>query len=124
MKTIILMYQCRRVRRQVLSALRDRYEVLAAHGTEVTERLARIREPDVILIDHSGANGTAEAMLTRLRQGHSPIPVIALTRFHAQHGTMEARRLGARAVIHWPCPVQRLLDAIYRLLGKNAAATA
>lgn len=117
MKRILLMYHCRRVRRQVRSALRDRYDVFAAHGTSVTERLVRIRKPDVILVDQGGSNGTAAAMLTRLRHDHSRIPVIALARFHAQHGTMEARRLGAGAVVRWPCPVQRLFAAIANALG-------
>lgn len=117
MNTILLMYHCRRFRREVTGVLARRYAVLAAHGPAAAEQLLGSRHPDVVLVESSGLNGSAPLMLEWLRRNHSRAPVVALARSDASHVAMTARRLGAFAVVRWPGPFRRLLEAIARALG-------
>ncbi|MBI5764766.1 MAG: response regulator [Planctomycetes bacterium] len=117
MNTVLLLYHCRRLRHELCTILAGKYRVIAAHGTGAAERLFRRRKPDLILMDYDGNNGDATAVLGRLRSYHPQTPVIALSRFDAPHGARVARQLGARAVVRWPGPVKRLLEAIVTTAG-------
>ncbi len=117
MNTVLLLYHCRRLRHELGMILAGKYRVVAAHSTHSAERLLRGDRPDLIVMDYGGNNGSATAVLARLRFCHPQTPVIALSRFGAPHGARMARRLGARAVVRWPGPVKRLLEAIARTAG-------
>jgi len=120
MKTILLMYRCRRIRRQVQSILAARYGVFAAHGAVAARRILRIHKPDVILVDDGGHNRTASALLACLRREQVRTPVVALCRFDFSNHAMIVQRLGASAVVRWPGPVNRLLGAIAKAAGVAA----
>lgn len=117
MNTVLLLYHCRRLRHEICAILAGKYRVVAAHGTGAAERLFRSHKPDLIVMAYGGTNGSAAAVLARLRFNHPPTPVIALSRFDAPHGARMARQLGARAVVRWPGPVKRLLEAIANTAG-------
>lgn len=117
MNTILLVYHCRRVRRQLTAVLTRRYAVVAAHGPAAAERLAGSRRPDLILVENSGHNGSAHGLLKWLRLDYAGTPVVALAHSDASHGAMMARRLGARAVVRWPGPVRQVFEGIARALG-------
>ncbi|MBA5868159.1 MAG: response regulator [Nitrospira sp. CR1.3] len=117
MNTVLLLYHCRRLRHELCTILAGKYRVVAAHGAVTAERLLRSRKPDLILMDYGGNNGSATAVLARLRFYHRQTPVIALSRFEAPRSARMARKLGAREVVHWPGPVKRLLVAIARTAG-------
>lgn len=123
MNTVLLLYHCRRLRHELRTILAGKYKVVAAHGAVTAERLLRSRKPDLILMDYGGNNGSATAMLARVRLFHPQTPVIALFPFEAPHGARMARRLGASAVVRWPGPAKRLLEAIARTggLGSDVA---
>lgn len=114
MNTVLLIHHSRRLRRQLRLILARRYEVTAAHGAGAVERLLRHSKPDVVLLDHDGHGRVADELLARWRLEHVRIPVVALSRFEASRGAMAARRHGASAVVRWPGPLKRLLEAIAR----------
>ncbi|QDV89861.1 Response regulator receiver domain protein [Phycisphaerae bacterium RAS2] len=114
MNTVLLLYHCRRLRHELCTILAGKYRVVAAHGAGAAQRLLRGHKPDVIVMDYGGHNGSAPVVLARLRFSHPQTPVIALSRFDAPHGARRARQFGARAVVRWPGPVKRLLEAIAR----------
>lgn len=120
MNTVLLLYHCRRLRHELCTILAGKYRVVAAHGAGAAERLLRSHRPDLIVMDYAGHNGSATAVLARLRFYHTKTPVIALSRFDAPHGARMARQLGARAVVRWPGPVKRLLGALSKVAGVAA----
>ncbi|HKQ47568.1 MAG TPA: response regulator [Phycisphaerae bacterium] len=116
MSTVLLLYHCRRLRHELCAILAGKYKVVAAHGGLAAERLLRGRKPDLIVMDYGGNNGSATAVLARLRFFHPRTPVIGLSRFEAPRSARMARTLGARDIVHWPGPVKRLFEAIARAL--------
>ena len=94
------------------------------NGVDAVNEARRLR-PDVILMDLAlpRMNGWEAIQLLKSDGETRDIPIIAMTG-HVQHRFAElARQAGADVVLLKPCPLNRLLGEIERVIGRPHPST-
>lgn len=112
MKALLVIDRRRRTRRELRSLLEARYQVLAVRSIFSAFRLLRRRRFDVVLVKTAAHDAHAIAVLKWLQLRAVQIPVVALLGWGASGDARIVRQLGASAVLRWPTPGNKLLEAI------------
>lgn len=92
------------------------YDVSVAHT--VTEGLSLVKYGccDLILLDACYPDGTGVEMCRMIRTFDSKTPILFLSGAAYRHNIEEAMRAGAQGYLVKPCRIERLEQAIERLL--------
>jgi DNA-binding response OmpR family regulator len=94
------------------------YEVLVARDGNQGLVLADREDPDLVILDMMMPKRSGFLVLERLRRTRKfPVRVIMITANEGNRHKAYAEKLGVDDYIRKPFPMDRLMDAIQRLLG-------
>jgi CheY-like chemotaxis protein len=99
------------------------YSVIEAVDGEEGVRLARDRQPDIILMDISIPllDGWQATMRLKSDPATSSIPVIALTAHAMPEDREKSRRVGFDGYLAKPCEPRRVLEEVERFVRQTQA---
>jgi two-component system, cell cycle response regulator DivK len=102
------------------------YQVLQAENGEEGVRLARLRMPDIVLMDISVPvlDGWRATAILKADQRTASIPVIALTAHALAEDRETAQRVGCDGYLSKPCEPRTVLAEVERFIGGPASPTA
>jgi DNA-binding NarL/FixJ family response regulator len=115
MRSLVVIDRQRRTRRELCSLLATRYTVFGVRNIRGVSKLLRKRRPDLLLVNTAAQDGIAIAVLRWIQLFGIQIPTIVLAGRGAAREALLAQRLEASAVLNWPTPFARLLEAIESL---------
>ena len=98
------------------------YDALGASDAMEAQAMLVGCEVDLVLLDLRLPRKDGLALMRELRARHAQIPVIVVTSLATEEELAEARRLGARACMHKPFELKRLLAEIEDALHDRNAA--
>lgn len=97
------------------------YEVLVARDGNQGLALAERENPQLMILDMMMPKRSGFLVLEKLRRElELPLPVIMITGNEGSRHQAYAELLGVSEYIRKPFPMDRLLDAVARLLAENA----
>jgi CheY-like chemotaxis protein len=122
-KTKVLLVEDNELNRDMLSRRLERrgFDVTTAVDGEVAVRIAKTLLPDVILMDMGlpGMNGWDATRMLKSDEPTRHIPVIALTAHALSLDRDQALAAGCDAFETKPVEIERLLEAIRKLVEKR-----
>ena len=98
------------------------FAVIGADNGEDAVRQALEHEPDVIVMDYElrGMDGVAATELLKADPRTADIPVMMLTGHVARRQLERARAAGCDAFVSKPCPLDRLVGRVQKLVDERA----
>ena len=110
-----------RLMEELLTNLTD-YGLITAHNAELGIELAKVHNPDLIIMDINlpGMDGVQAMEILREDAKTSHIPVIALSANAMEHDIQRGMRAGFRAYLTKPVVINQLIDTLKRELNGEA----